>query len=163
ACGQLTVYPNSPVVVASEVSLLLDLRSPSAEVIADAHDSLMATVARVCQDARVEIEIVAEHSWDKNPYSSEVVKLASAVGGDLGRLRGAACARAGSGFSEYDVHRAHRDALRPQRGRDLAQSGRVHEGRGPRLGPASPHRGGAAAGRRRPGLSPNRSLSRYRR
>src|SRR5699024_1923 len=46
ACGQLTVYPNSPVVVASEVGLLLDLRSPSAEVIADAHDSLMATVDR---------------------------------------------------------------------------------------------------------------------
>src|SRR5699024_5417753 len=84
ACGQLTVYPNSPVVVASEVSLLLDLRSPSAEVIADAHDSLMATVARVCQDARVEIEIVAEHSWDRNPYSAEGVELARTVADDLG-------------------------------------------------------------------------------
>ncbi|MDN5588522.1 MAG: hydantoinase/carbamoylase family amidase, partial [Brevibacterium sp.] len=40
ACGELNVYPNSPVVVASEVGLLLDLRSPSAEVIAAAHDSL---------------------------------------------------------------------------------------------------------------------------
>src|SRR5699024_10196123 len=84
ACGQLTVYPNSPVVVASEVSLLLDLRSPSAEVIAEAHDSLMATVARGCQDARVEIEIVAEHSWDQNPYSAAGVELALSVADELG-------------------------------------------------------------------------------
>ncbi|MDN5661759.1 MAG: hydantoinase/carbamoylase family amidase, partial [Brevibacterium aurantiacum] len=69
ACGELNVYPNSPVVVASEVGLLLDLRSPSAEVIAAAHDSLMSTVARVREEVGVDIEIVAEHSWDQNPYS----------------------------------------------------------------------------------------------
>jgi N-carbamoyl-L-amino-acid hydrolase len=84
ACGQLTVYPNSPVVVASEVSLLLDLRSPSAEVIAAAHDSLMATIARVSEEDRVGIEIVAEHSWDQNPYSEDGVELARSVADELG-------------------------------------------------------------------------------
>src|SRR5699024_7543204 len=33
ACGEIHVYPNSPVVVASEASLLIDLRSPSSAVI----------------------------------------------------------------------------------------------------------------------------------
>jgi N-carbamoyl-L-amino-acid hydrolase len=84
ACGQLTVYPNSPVVVASEVSLLLDLRSPSAEVIAAAHDSLMSTIAQVSEDDRVSIGIVAEHSWDQNPYSEDGVELARSAADDLG-------------------------------------------------------------------------------
>lgn len=84
ACGQLTVYPNSPVVVASEVSLLLDLRSPSAEVIASAHEKLMSTIAQVSEDDRVEIEIVAEHSWDQNPYSEDGVELARSAANDLG-------------------------------------------------------------------------------
>ncbi|WP_240372547.1 M20 family metallo-hydrolase [Brevibacterium zhoupengii] len=84
ACGELNVYPNSPVVVASEVGLLLDLRSPRAEVIAAAHDSLMSTVARVREEVGVDIEIVAEHSWDQNPYSEDGVELARSAAEDLG-------------------------------------------------------------------------------
>ncbi|MGO2942109.1 MAG: M20 family metallo-hydrolase [Brevibacterium aurantiacum] len=84
ACGELNVYPNSPVVVASEVGVLLDLRSPSAEVIAAAHDSLMSTVARVREEVGVDIEIVAEHSWDQNPYSEDGVELARSAAEDLG-------------------------------------------------------------------------------
>ena len=84
ACGELNVYPNSPVVVASEVGLLLDLRSPSAEVIAAAHHSLMSTVARVREEVGVDIEIVAEHSWDQNPYSEDGVELARSAAEDLG-------------------------------------------------------------------------------
>lgn len=84
ACGELNVYPNSPVVVASEVELLLDLRSPSAEVIAAAHASLMATVAEVSEEVGVDIEITAEHSWDQNPYAEDGVALARAVADDLG-------------------------------------------------------------------------------
>ncbi|GAA1315123.1 M20 family metallo-hydrolase [Leucobacter albus] len=84
ACGELTVYPNSPVVVASEVRLLLDLRSPSAEVIRGAHERLMAVIERVQRDDRVEIEIVAEHSWDQNPYQEEGVELAREVAESLG-------------------------------------------------------------------------------
>ena len=84
ACGELTVYPNSPVVVASEVRLLLDLRSPSAEVIREAHAKLMATIERVQREDRVEIEIVAEHSWDQNPYPEDGVSLAREVAEELG-------------------------------------------------------------------------------
>lgn len=84
ACGELTVYPNSPVVVASEVRLLLDLRSPSAEVIRAAHERLMAVIERVQREDRVEIEIVAEHSWDQNPYPEDGVALAREVAEELG-------------------------------------------------------------------------------
>ncbi|RKQ85817.1 N-carbamoyl-L-amino-acid hydrolase [Mycolicibacterium mucogenicum 261Sha1.1M5] len=84
ACGELTVYPNSPVVVASDVRLLLDLRSPSAEVIREAHERLMAVIERVQREDRVEIEIVAEHSWDQNPYPEDGVSLAREVAEELG-------------------------------------------------------------------------------
>ena len=84
ACGELNVYPNSPVVVASEVTLLLDLRSPSAEVIREAHRLLMETVERVQREDRVKIEIIAEHSWDQNPYQESGVELAREIAADLG-------------------------------------------------------------------------------
>ena len=84
ACGELNVYPNSPVVVASEVTLLLDLRSPDSEVIAAAHRSLMETVARVERDDRVAIEVIAEHSWEQNPYPEAGVELARSVAEQLG-------------------------------------------------------------------------------
>ena len=83
ACGELNVYPNSPVVVASEVELLLDLRSPSADVIREAHALLMETVAKVEREDRVRIEIVAEHSWDRNPYPENGVELARSVAEEL--------------------------------------------------------------------------------
>lgn len=84
ACGELNVYPNSPVVVASEVGLLLDLRSPNAEVITAAHTSLIATVSQVVEEVGVGIEIVAEHSWNQNPYSEDGVELARSAAEDLG-------------------------------------------------------------------------------
>lgn len=84
ACGELNVYPNSPVVVASEVRLLLDLRSPSGEVIAAAHAMLMETIARMRREDRVEVEIVAEHGWDQDPYPEAGVELAREVAEDLG-------------------------------------------------------------------------------
>ncbi len=84
ACGELNVYPNSPVVVASEVQLLLDLRSPSAEVLGAAHAALMQVVERVRREDRVEIEIVAQHSWGQNPYPEDGVALAREVAEELG-------------------------------------------------------------------------------
>ena len=84
ACGEITVYPNSPVVVASEVRLLFDLRSPSAEVLERAYARVMETVARVQREDRVGIEVVAEHSWDQNPYPEPGVALAREVAEELG-------------------------------------------------------------------------------
>lgn len=84
ACGEISVYPNSPVVVASEVHLLVDLRSPSNEVIREAYERMMRVVERVQVDDRVEIDIVAEHSWEQNPYPENGVELAREVAVELG-------------------------------------------------------------------------------
>ncbi|WP_024356124.1 M20 family metallo-hydrolase [Leucobacter chironomi] len=84
ACGEINVYPNSPVVVASEVQLLFDLRSPSSEVLSAAYDRVMETVERVQREDRVQIEIVAEHSWDQNPYPEAGLELAREVAQELG-------------------------------------------------------------------------------
>lgn len=84
ACGEISVYPNSPVVVASEVQLLFDLRSPSAEVLREAYAAVLETVAEVERRDRVTIEIVAEHSWDQNPYPEAGLALAAEVAAELG-------------------------------------------------------------------------------
>ncbi|MGR6090793.1 hypothetical protein ACU4IU_09545 [Brevibacterium sp. CSND-B09] len=44
----------------------------------------MSTIAKVEEEDRVGIEIVAEHSWDQNPYSEDGVELARTVADDLG-------------------------------------------------------------------------------
>lgn len=84
ACGELNVYPNSPVVVASEVGLLIDLRSPNAEVISRAHALLTHEITRICEQDGVQIDVVAEHSWGQNPYQESGVQLAQEVADGLG-------------------------------------------------------------------------------
>lgn len=86
--GELTVYPNSPVVVASKVRLLLDLRSPDAEVIAEADRMLTEAIARIETSAHVAVSRSTSHGWEVNPYQPAGVKLARAVAEDLGLSHG---------------------------------------------------------------------------
>ena len=81
--GQLTVYPNSPVVVPSRVTLLLDLRSADEAVLAEADALLHAAIT--------EIERLPTspwnnhpHSWPVTPYQPEGVELAAKAAADLG-------------------------------------------------------------------------------
>ena len=84
ACGEITVYPNSPVVVASEALLLFDLRSPSTEVLDAAYAAVQEAVERVRREVGVDIDVVAEHRWDQNSYPESGVQLAQAVAEELG-------------------------------------------------------------------------------
>lgn len=84
ACGEINVYPNSPVVVASEVGLLLDLRSPKTEVLETAYARIMETVDQIQVKDRVEIQILSEHSWGQNSYSEDGLELARKVAEELG-------------------------------------------------------------------------------
>ncbi len=74
--GQLDVYPNSPVVVASRVSLLLDLRSPDEEVLQQADNLLRRRISEIEASAGVRIERRHSHSWGVTPYRPEGVELA---------------------------------------------------------------------------------------
>jgi N-carbamoyl-L-amino-acid hydrolase len=82
--GQLDVYPNSPVVVPSRVTLLLDLRSADEPALAQADAMLHERVAQAEAAARVRIERRTSHSWPVTPYQPEGVELAAKVAADLG-------------------------------------------------------------------------------
>jgi N-carbamoyl-L-amino-acid hydrolase len=82
--GQLTVYPNSPVVVPSRVNLLLDLRSADEAVLAEADALLHARIPEIERLANVTVERNHGHSWPVTPYQPEGVELAAKVAADLG-------------------------------------------------------------------------------
>ncbi|MET1156004.1 allantoate amidohydrolase [Arthrobacter sp.] len=82
--GQLTVYPNSPVVVPSRVSLLLDLRSADESVLSDADALLHQRITEIERLANVTVERHHSHSWPVTPYQPEGVELAGKVAADLG-------------------------------------------------------------------------------
>lgn len=82
--GQLTVYPNSPVVVPSRVNLLLDLRSADEGVLAEADALLHRRITEIERMANVTVERSHSHSWPVTPYQPEGVELAAKVAADLG-------------------------------------------------------------------------------
>ena len=82
--GQLTVYPNSPVVVPSRVNLLLDLRSADEAVLAAADAALHERISEIERLANVGVERHHSHSWPVTPYQSEGVELAAKAAAELG-------------------------------------------------------------------------------
>ena len=84
SCGQLTVYPNSPVVVAREVHMHLDLRSPSDELLVEADAKLTRAFAEIEVTADVQIERRFAHTWKGHTYQPEGVSLAESVIDALG-------------------------------------------------------------------------------
>jgi N-carbamoyl-L-amino-acid hydrolase len=83
SCGQLTVHPNSPVVVAREVHMHLDLRSPSDSLLDEADEILRRQFAEIEVKAGVEIERRFAHTWKGHLYQEAGVALARAVAADL--------------------------------------------------------------------------------
>ena len=55
--GQLTLEPNSPIVVARRVHLVADLRSNSPEIVRSARDSLLADIARLAEEHDIRINV----------------------------------------------------------------------------------------------------------
>lgn len=84
AVGQLDVYPNSPVVVASSTRLLLDLRSADEAVLAEANRILSDRFAEIERIAKVTIHQTLSHEWGINPYQPEGVELARSSAERLG-------------------------------------------------------------------------------
>jgi len=82
--SQMTIEPNSPVVIAREVRMHLDLRSPIESVVDLANERLMARFAEIEARAQVRIEKATAHSWGVAGYQPEGVKLSMAAAEDLG-------------------------------------------------------------------------------
>ncbi|THJ66312.1 M20 family metallo-hydrolase [Arthrobacter echini] len=88
SCGEFTVFPNSPVVVASRVDLLVDLRSTDHDVLAAADAELHRRVAAIEERADVSIERGAEHIWASKAYDASGMALAAAAAEELGLTYG---------------------------------------------------------------------------
>lgn len=84
SCGQLTVLPNSPVVVPREVHMHLDLRSDNDELLAAADAALRKRIAEAEIRAKVKVEHRKAHVWPGHHYQPEGVELARTVADDLG-------------------------------------------------------------------------------
>lgn len=88
SCGEFTVFPNSPVVVASRVNLLVDIRSTNPDVLAAADAELHRRVAAIEKSASVRIERGAEHVWAAKAYDQAGMELAGACAQELGLPHG---------------------------------------------------------------------------
>ncbi|MCV9994912.1 M20 family metallo-hydrolase [Paeniglutamicibacter sp. ZC-3] len=88
SCGEFNVFPNSPVVVASRVNLLVDVRSTDPDVLAAADADLHARVARIEKMANVRIERGAEHVWGAKAYDRAGLELAAQAADSLGLRHG---------------------------------------------------------------------------
>lgn len=88
AVGQLDVYPNSPVVVASEVTMLLDLRCNDEAVLQEANALLQKLFDDVERLAGVQVRRELSHEWGINPYQPEGVELARTSARRLGYSNG---------------------------------------------------------------------------
>jgi N-carbamoyl-L-amino-acid hydrolase len=84
SCGEFTVYPNSPVVVAERVELLMDLRSTDPERLSAADAELRARIEAIAVRADVDITRGAEHLWDAKAYDRAGMELARDCAEDLG-------------------------------------------------------------------------------
>lgn len=84
SCGQMTVLPNSPVVVPREVHMHLDLRSDNDELLAAADAALRKRIAEAEIRAKVKVEHRKAHVWPGHHYQPQGVELARTVAGDLG-------------------------------------------------------------------------------
>lgn len=82
--SELTVLPNSPVTIAREVTMNLDLRSPDEAVLAAAMTMLDERLAAAAERSRTEIDRVLTHRWGLLAYHPEGVELARASARELG-------------------------------------------------------------------------------
>ena len=84
SCGEFTVFPNSPVVVASRVDLLVDVRATDADRLAAADAELRRRIDGIAERAGVRIERGAEHHWGANEYDEAGRRLARECADELG-------------------------------------------------------------------------------
>jgi N-carbamoyl-L-amino-acid hydrolase len=73
--GELLVLPNSPVVVAREVRLLMDLRSSSSTTLDRAFEKLQQRIAEIEDRTAVSIDIVSSSIWRSGPFPLGGVQL----------------------------------------------------------------------------------------
>lgn len=82
--GQLTLEPNSPIVVARRVHLVADLRSASPEIVLEARASLLENINRLALEHDIRINVNDFDVRDIQRYPEEGLELTEKVAADLG-------------------------------------------------------------------------------
>ncbi|MGB9036488.1 MAG: M20 family metallo-hydrolase [Paeniglutamicibacter sp.] len=82
--GQLTLEPNSPIVVARRVHLVADLRSASPDIVAEARASLLADIAQIAKDHDIRINVNDFDVRGIQHYPEAGLELTEKVAANLG-------------------------------------------------------------------------------
>jgi N-carbamoyl-L-amino-acid hydrolase len=82
--SEMQVLPNSPVTIARQVLMNLDLRSPDEDVLARARDILAKWIGDAEERSRTEIQLDLTHQWGLVSYQPEGVALGTASAQHLG-------------------------------------------------------------------------------
>ena len=82
--SELYVLPNSPVTIARQVTMNLDLRSPDEEVLARAVDLLAKWAGEASDRSRTDVRMELTHQWGLVDYQPEGVALGIASAERLG-------------------------------------------------------------------------------
>ncbi|MEV6171497.1 M20 family metallo-hydrolase [Streptomyces sp. NPDC051954] len=82
--SEMTIEPNSPVVVAREVRMHVDLRSPDEALLDAAAKKLAESIPGIEERASVSIEQVQTHGWGVAPFPAAGVELAARTADELG-------------------------------------------------------------------------------
>ncbi|MFD9663238.1 M20 family metallo-hydrolase [Rhodococcus sp. NPDC059968] len=82
--SEMTVEPNSPVVIAREVRMHMDLRSPDEALLDVAAKELAEMIPGIAERARVSIEQIQTHAWGVAPFQRAGVDLARDTATNLG-------------------------------------------------------------------------------
>ena len=82
--GQLTLEPNSPIVVPRRVHLVADLRSASPETVEAARATLMEQIAALAAEHEIRINVKDFDVRGIQRYPEEGLELAEKVAADLG-------------------------------------------------------------------------------
>ncbi|APX02143.1 M20 family metallo-hydrolase [Arthrobacter sp. QXT-31] len=82
--SEMQVLPNSPVTIARQVLMNLDLRSPDEDVLARARDILAKWIGDAQDRSRTEIRLDLTHQWGLVAYQPEGVALGTASARHLG-------------------------------------------------------------------------------
>ncbi|MFF2318094.1 M20 family metallo-hydrolase [Arthrobacter sp. NPDC058097] len=82
--SEMQVLPNSPVTIARQVLMNLDLRSPDEDVLARARDILAKWIGDVQERSRTDVQLELTHQWGLVAYQPEGVALGTASAEQLG-------------------------------------------------------------------------------
>jgi N-carbamoyl-L-amino-acid hydrolase len=84
AVSEMYLDPNSPVAIAREVRMLVDIRSPERSVLETAVTQLRERMTQIETQARVQIEVRGLVEWSSGPFLEEGILLAAAEAERLG-------------------------------------------------------------------------------